>query len=1042
MARSALLLFVGTALLLQAAGQVDVSIQNGAAATQEVSGSSQVTFSTSSLSELPSVQQELSEVAEQAFANLTDNASNLNQVVQQLTVGLAQTVASILIQDLQESDLNITLVAESVSQSIGQALGEASENVGGSLRTLNTEQLEQDVFEGIIDVYNVSLADTDPAKSVEQILLRVMTIIGEELARVTGGEFSANISVNLQFSAAVINIQRVELNVTGKALEIYDLMVQGLYEDAGKLIIEVLLEAGDDEIKAALQQALVNNQTDILVNTIVVVYEIAEPEYVSRFTNILGELYIDVDFEQAIIDILSQVFYLINLSGNLEALSIAIIEGFINQGQSIFNMVNISLTQAIANQGCEAVAQLLSTADKSTQVWQRKRFVSLVQQNPEIERCLEVGVQLGISVELQGKLRQLEELVTEVNTNILDNNTIAISDLLVKLILDGEDETVEKIFEDTLCNETVVESKQFEETLTKVIDTGDEQETNLTKILGESLQNIDCPTKNLSVKILLETAEEAVKGACDSNFTLDEYLFFVEQQGLDLPDQDFIEQCLVEPDVLTRFIPPPTPEEFIPLPEPEPEVGTPPVPCPDNGDLDECVKQPPTQVITVPEPEPEPEPMSPPPPPPSPPPPSPLPPSPSPPSPSPPSPMPPSPSPSLPPPSPLPPSPSPPPPPPPPPSPMPPSPAPPSPSPPSPSPPPPQVCPPVRTELLVELSDGTKYYFGYAQMYEDAKLVCECIDANLVVFGTQYEESFVSAAHELQRQNIELLGIGTPYYEYWMGLYNPEGEMEYESWVWVDGSNVTYNNWKWDQPTYVADGKYKEECANVETNYTDCYNVKIDRYNAWSDQRCENHLSFICETVLEPRLKVTNESVAYAYVAPLDQSYVLFTEKMYSWSSAKQTCEYIGGRMITYSDVVEEELVMGALGHVFPDYAAVPIWIGLYREGPECNCGCRCLGKKSCGCELETTCGCLKTLGDFYWVGGRPLGKYTNWMGTPCGYGDSYCVPDGQCVLTRVKKTPYTLQAQWLPQPDCGLMAHALCEVDGLLTNQPLLDNH
>eukprot|EP01026_Neomeris_dumetosa_P038156 TRINITY_DN3104_c0_g1_i5.p2 TRINITY_DN3104_c0_g1~~TRINITY_DN3104_c0_g1_i5.p2 ORF type:complete len:146 (+),score=31.11 TRINITY_DN3104_c0_g1_i5:403-840(+) len=144
----------------------------------------------------------------------------------------------------------------------------------------------------------------------------------------------------------------------------------------------------------------------------------------------------------------------------------------------------------------------------------------------------------------------------------------------------------------------------------------------------------------------------------------------------------------------------------------------------------------------------------------------------------------------------------------------------------------------------------------------------------------------------------------------------------------------------------------------------------------------------------------------------------------------------MGAQMITYSDVVEEDLVMGAIAHAFPDYAAAPIWLGLYREGPECSCGCRCADETSCGCEMEMGCGCLKQLGDFYWVGGRRLDKYTNWMGTPCGYGqvNSQCLPEGQCVMTHVKKTPFAISASWLPYADCGFFAHALCEFDGLLT--------
>eukprot|EP01024_Parvocaulis_polyphysoides_P048062 TRINITY_DN455_c0_g1_i1.p5 TRINITY_DN455_c0_g1~~TRINITY_DN455_c0_g1_i1.p5 ORF type:complete len:167 (-),score=11.20 TRINITY_DN455_c0_g1_i1:884-1315(-) len=143
--------------------------------------------------------------------------------------------------------------------------------------------------------------------------------------------------------------------------------------------------------------------------------------------------------------------------------------------------------------------------------------------------------------------------------------------------------------------------------------------------------------------------------------------------------------------------------------------------------------------------------------------------------------------------------------------------------------------------------------------------------------------------------------------------------------------------------------------------------------------------------------------------------------------------------MITYSDVVEEDLVMGAIAHALPDYESAPIWIGLYREGAECTCGCSCVDN-SCGCDDKPGCGCLKRLGDFFWVGGRPLGSYANWLGTPCGAGKlaSQCLPPGQCVMTWVQKTPYALQAQWLPYADCGFMAHAMCEFQGMLSQNQI----
>eukprot|EP01026_Neomeris_dumetosa_P068065 TRINITY_DN66531_c0_g1_i3.p2 TRINITY_DN66531_c0_g1~~TRINITY_DN66531_c0_g1_i3.p2 ORF type:complete len:329 (-),score=40.27 TRINITY_DN66531_c0_g1_i3:390-1376(-) len=324
--------------------------------------------------------------------------------------------------------------------------------------------------------------------------------------------------------------------------------------------------------------------------------------------------------------------------------------------------------------------------------------------------------------------------------------------------------------------------------------------------------------------------------------------------------------------------------------------------------------------------------------------------------------------------------------------------------------------------------------FGHRMTYADATEVCECLEGNLVIVNDASEQLLVGGAHELKRMHLALLGEAGAYYRFWMGLSNPSGERTAESWKWADGSSITYKNWRWDQPTYLLNGTIPEECGLIDAHYTECDGVKVRKYIAWEDDSCYIQHSFMCERINAPRLEDVEDKVEFLYVAPLDRSYVLLKDKTYSFSSAKSACEFMGGQMVIFRNRVEEDLVYGALATVLPEFTTAPVWIGLEREEAECGISCGCCGSADCGCscDKESSGECEKQMGDFNWVSGRPLGNYMNWMGQPCGSIVEECLPEGLCVLTWVQKTPDTITGAWTPVQDCGMMAHAICEIQGV----------
>eukprot|EP01025_Chloroclados_australasicus_P021008 TRINITY_DN2205_c0_g1_i9.p1 TRINITY_DN2205_c0_g1~~TRINITY_DN2205_c0_g1_i9.p1 ORF type:complete len:887 (-),score=146.60 TRINITY_DN2205_c0_g1_i9:913-3573(-) len=883
-------------------------------------------------------------------------------------------------------------------------------------------------------------------------------------------------------------------------------MVNGSFSAAVAQMSEVLLGGGSDQISEVITTAVDQGLNASLISTLAALYQ-DETFPILPFSVALGSAYDQVGNQQALIELLGQAFTQVNLSGNYPNLRDALYYAFTSQGGSVRRAYDQALSAAIEASGCTSIAEVLAAAKgRADQLGLGTLFMIAIQNNPDINACLQVGVELQVSIDILGQLQDTQRAVELLLQAITEGNFVTVSNLIIQAVLEGQVDELTQVLTQILCDSSIPQD-QLVDSIVATVDSADN--ANVTKVLGDILASAPC---NNQVELTLEIALTAGVNSSDA-FTkiikdsvevdgcalqpiLDNLINNASDSGeqsiIDLINSDLELQDCVSESVLTKIAPLPSPIPvsspvpmlIAPLPAPEleplelfgefieetpitsdpvfpvlvpdpvslkslpdpliPDIIVTPSPfeiptiittvlkedplgfapaieveveqplplCSDVDDLEEgqinCFVYPPpspplpTFVVPVPPlPAPEPE-VSP-----SPPPPSPNPPSPSPPSPS------------LQPP---------------PPSPNPPSPSPPSPSPPSPSPvaspPPPSVCASVKLDLMAELSSGKTYSYGYAKMYEEAKAACECVDSSLVLMGSQYEEQLVSAAHELKRTEIELLGIGLPQQRYWMGVENPSNERDLESWEQADGENMTYINWKWDQPSYIVDEIYDEQCGEVEAKYTDCEGVKIKSYSAWQDNVCSDRISFVCEGEVEPRLNDLEDQVEFLYVAPLGKSYIFLKDKMYTWSSAKKTCEFMGAQMITYSDRVEEDLVMGAIASVLPEYASQPIWIGLQREGPECNCGCTCAGEEGCGCGA---CGCMKDLGDFYWVGGRPLGDYTNWLGTPCGKNvGAQCLPEGQCVLTWVQKTPYTIDAQWLPYSDCGFMAYGLCEMQVL----------
>uniref|UniRef100_A0A3B3C9T1 C-type lectin domain-containing protein n=1 Tax=Oryzias melastigma TaxID=30732 RepID=A0A3B3C9T1_ORYME len=136
-------------------------------------------------------------------------------------------------------------------------------------------------------------------------------------------------------------------------------------------------------------------------------------------------------------------------------------------------------------------------------------------------------------------------------------------------------------------------------------------------------------------------------------------------------------------------------------------------------------------------------------------------------------------------------------------------------------------CIPGKTGCPAEwIRFGSSCYFfsGESKFWDEARKFCRAREADLVVINSNDENTFVSA---LKKESV------------WIGLSDEASE---GTWKWVDGSSLTLEFWKHNQPDNGA-GKYGEE---------DCAQFRFDNSGSWNDISCKTSLTFLWgERVIE-----------------------------------------------------------------------------------------------------------------------------------------------------------------------------------------------
>eukprot|EP01025_Chloroclados_australasicus_P021006 TRINITY_DN2205_c0_g1_i7.p1 TRINITY_DN2205_c0_g1~~TRINITY_DN2205_c0_g1_i7.p1 ORF type:complete len:581 (-),score=94.85 TRINITY_DN2205_c0_g1_i7:233-1975(-) len=477
---------------------VSLLFTGGQSQPQTVSGSASLSVSASSLQDL---QSQIQEEAEKAFADIDASTGNLDSAVQQLTQVVAQAVGGILINLVQQGNVDAEAAGSEISQAIGGALSSAASSVGGDLANLDVNSITTNISSSVTSTINNASPTASASELTQSVAQEVLNTLGSALASATGGTFSASVSVTEVATAAPISLDLVSVDVSGAAAEILQLMVNGSFSAAVAQMSEVLLGGGSDQISEVITTAVDQGLNASLISTLAALYQ-DETFPILPFSVALGSAYDQVGNQQALIELLGQAFTQVNLSGNYPNLRDALYYAFTSQGGSVRRAYDQALSAAIEASGCTSIAEVLAAAKgRADQLGLGTLFMIAIQNNPDINACLQVGVELQVSIDILGQLQDTQRAVELLLQAITEGNFVTVSNLIIQAVLEGQVDELTQVLTQILCDSSIPQD-QLVDSIVATVDSADN--ANVTKVLGDILASAPCnnqASNELSLKI-------------------------------------------------------------------------------------------------------------------------------------------------------------------------------------------------------------------------------------------------------------------------------------------------------------------------------------------------------------------------------------------------------------------------------------------------------------------------------------------------------------------------------------------------------------
>uniref|UniRef100_K7FZT8 C-type lectin domain-containing protein n=1 Tax=Pelodiscus sinensis TaxID=13735 RepID=K7FZT8_PELSI len=199
-------------------------------------------------------------------------------------------------------------------------------------------------------------------------------------------------------------------------------------------------------------------------------------------------------------------------------------------------------------------------------------------------------------------------------------------------------------------------------------------------------------------------------------------------------------------------------------------------------------------------------------------------------------------------------------------------------------------------------------------MWHAARMACISLGGNLASIPNKEVQAFLF---------YHLKEVMT---DTWIGLNDINSEL---SFLWTDGSGVSYTNWANGAPTYRRTYSHYYfdygNSAGGDEDYQekDCV-IMTKEEGTWTDEDCENDKNYICQMNTNPELLHSATTIpASGFIHYGDSSYAITHSRM-TWEEARKTCKDKSSELASILDL---------RSHLFLWLQMLkygePVWIGL-----------------------------------------------------------------------------------------------------------------
>ena len=196
-------------------------------------------------------------------------------------------------------------------------------------------------------------------------------------------------------------------------------------------------------------------------------------------------------------------------------------------------------------------------------------------------------------------------------------------------------------------------------------------------------------------------------------------------------------------------------------------------------------------------------------------------------------------------------------------------------------------------------NDGTIYAVTKETMnWDDARAMAQAQGGDLVTIHSEEENDLVAGLLDGESAWLGASDDGDRI----PGAFETHYTDSEDGWRWVDGSELSYENWHSNQP---------DDAPNNDTSGSeDCLHTNWGSDGAWNDRNCVDQLLY---AVFEFSLIDINEDDYQSIYTHSDGTIYAVTKDTMNWDDARAMAQEQGGDLVTIHNAAENDLVADLL---------------------------------------------------------------------------------------------------------------------------------